>query len=273
MLQQIDHALPRLSRAERTVAEWILEHPRDTTTATIADIAGATGISEPTVVRFCRSMGADGFRDFKLRLAESVGRSGSVVHRDVGPDDSVELAVLKVIDGSIQALGEIRERARNLPFPEAVELLVTARQIVFAGLGASGQVANDACQKFFRLGTPCSAATDTPTLLQMGAIAESEDLFIAVSETGSWPGMVRAMRSARDNGAAVIALTRPDSPLARSATLVFESRAAEDTSVYTPMSTRLAQLAVLDALQVAMAIRLGPSAERRLRASKEALLD
>jgi RpiR family carbohydrate utilization transcriptional regulator len=271
LLDDIHRALPTLSRAERSVGEWILANPQTVMAATLSDIAAATGISEPTVVRFCRSVGAAGFRDFKLSLAADAGRRGSYVHRDVRPDDSIADAVIKVIDGSISALHELRSRAASLPFDEAVAILADARQIVFAGLGASGQVAADACQKFFRLGIPATTATDGPTLLQIGAVAEPADVFVAVSHNGRWPALVDAMDSAARNGASVIALTHGKSPLAAHATLVFENRIAEDTGVYTPMSSRLAHLALLDALQVALAIRLGPVAEQRLRASKQAI--
>ena len=80
MIDDIDRALPRLSRAERAVGEWVLLHPEQTTSASVAEIAAAAGISEPTVIRFCRSVGADGFRDFKLRLAASAGRGKSLAH-------------------------------------------------------------------------------------------------------------------------------------------------------------------------------------------------
>lgn len=271
MIDDIDRALPRLSRAERAVGEWVLAHPRRTTSSSVAEIATAAGISEPTVIRFCRSVGADGFRDFKLRLAASSGRSGSLAHRDVSPDDSVDEAVLKVLGSAVSALHEVLDRASALPFAAAVETLRAGRQIVFAGLGASGQVAADARQKFFRLGIPATTATDEPTLLQIGAVAEPADVFVAISHNGRWPALVRSMRSASANGAAVIALTDAASPLAGTADLVFANRVVEDTGIYTPMSSRLAHLAMLDALHVALAISLGPAAEARLKASKEAL--
>ncbi len=273
MLNDIRRALPTLSRAERCVGEWVLAHPQAATATTLADIADASGISEPTVVRFCRSVGADGFRDFKLRLAAATGHRESYVHRDVSPDDTLADAVIKVMDGSISGLHELRGRAATLPFEDAVAILAGARQIVFTGLGASGHVAADACQKFFRLGIPATTATDGPALLQIGAIAEPADVFVAISHSGRWPALVEAMQSAADNGAAIIALTDAASPLAEHATVVFPDRVAEDAGVYTPMTSRLAHLTLLDALQVALAIRLGPAAERRLRASKKAIAD
>jgi len=271
MLNEIDSALPRLSRAEKAVGEWVLANPRLATSATVAEVARAAGVSQPTVVRFCRSLGVKGFSEFKLRLAADVGRPGSFAHRDVAHDDSPTDAVLKVLDSSVSALHALRSRAEALPFADAVGLLGEARQIVFAGLGASGRVAEDGAQKFFRLGIPCSSATDDPTLLQMSAVARRGDVYVAVSNSGRWPAMVRSMKAARNNGADVIALTDPDSPLARSASFLFPRRADEDAGIYTPMSSRLEQLAILDALQVALAVGLGSGAEARLRASKEAL--
>lgn len=271
MLQDIDDAIPRLSRAERAVAEWVLKHPRQATDTTIAELASAAGTSEPTVVRFCRSVGVSGFRDLKLRLAAAVSRPGSFVHKDVSPDDSVDEAVSKVFDRSLQALYDLRARVADLPFEQAVAAMARGRQIVFAGLGASGVVAQDARQKFFRLGIPCTVATDPPMLLQMAAIAQNSDVFVAISHTGRWPVVLRAMQHSMERGATVVALTEPGSPLALAADFVLGGRIEEDTNIFTPMSSRLAQLTILDALQVALAVRLGSAAEERLRLTKKAL--
>ena len=83
MLSQITRAIPNLSRAEKRVATWVLEHPKQATSATLAHIASECGTSEPTVLRFCRRMGLRGFRELGVRLAESLSVPGSYVHRDV----------------------------------------------------------------------------------------------------------------------------------------------------------------------------------------------
>ena len=109
-------------------------------------------------------------------------------------------------------------------------------------------------------------------LLQMASIARRSDVFVTISHTGRWPALLRATQQSIGRGAAVIALTDPNSPLADAADLVLGGRVEEDTNIYTPMSSRLAQLAMLDALQVALAIRLGTAAEERLRLTKQALV-
>ena len=270
MLAQIENRLPSLSRAERRVGQWLLAHPRQAAEATLAEVAGACGTSEPTVIRFCRRLGLGGFRELTLRLTEALSRPVGYVHRDVVADDKAVDAAIKVLDASIQSLIEVRAELSSIPLERAVTILADARQIVFAGLGASGSVAHDACHKFFRLGIPCSALTDTPSILQYAAIAEASDVMVVISKTGQAPEVVRAA-ARRSGGATVIALTDPGSPLAREAALVLPCLPQEDTSVYTPMSSRLAQLALLDAIQVALALALGEPAITKLRASKQAL--
>jgi RpiR family carbohydrate utilization transcriptional regulator len=271
MLSQIARAAPDLSRAEKRVASWVLDHPKQATSATLAHIANECGTSEPTVLRFCRRMGMKGFRELGVRVAESLSVPGSYVHRDVNPDDSISDAAIKVMDASIQSLAEMRAQLSSMPIDAAATAMAAARQIAFAGLGASGHVARDACHKFFRLGIPCSSLLDTPMILQFAAIAEPDDVLVLLSHTGRWQEFAQAADIARERGTTVIAMTNPESDLARSASILFPCRVIEDTNVFTPMSSRLGQLALLDALLVALALTHGSAATERLRLSKDAL--
>lgn len=271
MLRRIEAVLPALSRAEAQVGRWILDHPRRAAHAAVAEVAAAADTSQPTVIRFCRSVGVSGFRELKIRLAEAIGGPASYLHRDVERGDSDRDVVVKVIERSIQTLMDARPVFDTLPVDAAVTLLSGARQVVFAGSGASGHVAADACHKFFRLGLACTATSDVPTMLQQTAIAAAEDVFVLVSQSGESRGVLAAADNARRCGAAVIAVTDAGSPLAERATLLLACPANEDPNVYTPMSSRLVQLALLDALQVATALRLGQPAEDRLRQSKLSL--
>ncbi|RZV37054.1 MAG: SIS domain-containing protein [Chromatiales bacterium] len=272
MLSRISNALPALSPSEKRVAEWILAHPKEATDATLAHIAGECKTSEPTVLRFCRSLGLGGFRELGIRLAESLSAPGSYVHRDVNPDDSTSDAVMKVMDASIQSLAEMRAQLSSMPVDETTRAMAAARQIAFAGLGASGHVARDACHKFFRLGIPCASLTDTPMILQFAAIAEPDDVLVLLSHTGRWREFAQAADIARERGATVVAITNPESALAGAASILFPCRVVEDTNVFTPMSSRLGQLALLDAILVALALARGASATERLKLSKDALM-
>jgi RpiR family carbohydrate utilization transcriptional regulator len=253
------------------VGQWVLDHPKAAANITLARLARECKTSEPTVVRFCRHVGLGGFRELAIRLTEALSRPATIVHRDVGPDDSTSDAVIKVMDASIQSLIEMRAQLSSMPIDEAVNAMSSARQIAFAGLGASGHVARDASHKFFRLGIPCTSLRDTTMILQFAAIVEPDDVLVLLSHTGRWPELANAARLTRERGATVIALTNPDSRIAEEAGLLFPCKVIEDTSVFTPMSSRLAQLALLDAIQVALALTRGETASENLRRSKDAL--
>ena len=271
ILDRIERQLDTLSRSEADVGRWVLEHPRQVIDQSIGELAVAAGVSEPTIIRFSRSVGVSGFRELKTRLIANLQRPESYLHHDVDAQDSAIDAAGKVLERSIWALVELREQIPKQPIEAAVEAMAAARQLVFSGLGASGIVAEDACHKFFRLGIPCSSAVDSQTILQRAAIAGAGDVHVAISHTGQWPDLVRAMALARRHGATVIALTDPQAPLAEQASLVIECHAPEDTNLFTPMCSRLAQLALLDVLQVALALARGEAAQAALRRSKDVL--
>ena len=271
MLSWISNSLSDLSPAERRVGDWVLAHPKAAAAATLAQLAESSGTSEPTVVRFCRRLGVSGFREFGRRLTESLSAPQNYVHRDVAPDDSISDAAIKVMDASIRSLIEMRAQLSAMPIAAAARAMRSARQIAFAGLGASGHVANDACHKFFRLGIPCTVLQDTPMILQFAAIAGTDDVLVLLSHSGRWQEFADAAAVARARGATVIAITNGTSIVAENATILFPCEVIEDTSVFTPMSSRLAQLALLDAIHVALALTLGETARRSLRLSKDAL--
>ena len=98
----------------------------------------------------------------------------------------------------------------------------------------------------------------------------STALFL-VSKNGDSRDLCEAAREARRNGALVVAITDPKSALADAASETFACDAQEDTNIYTPRSSRLVHLALLDALHVATALAFGEAAARNLRRSKDAL--
>lgn len=271
MLARIRQNLQSLSAAERRVADWVLGNPHRVVALPLARIAAAVAVSEPTVVRFCRSVGSKGFSDFKVRVAQDLASTELLVHADVRPGDDANDILTKVMGRSIRELSSVRRSLDAGRIEKAVDALRAARRIDFYGVGASGFVVADAQNKFFRLGVPCTAYSDAPTMQQASAVADEHAAVVAVSKTGSSAPVVQACRRAASNGAAVIAITSPLSPLAEAAHTAILLDVREDIGVFTPMSSRLAQLAVLDVIQVALALALGARGTDMLQRSKEAL--
>ena len=85
-LKFLASARASLPAAERRVADMVLERPHEVLTLSLAAVARQAQVSEPTVIRCCRSLGCSGFADFKMRMAQSLASSPHFVHADVRAD-------------------------------------------------------------------------------------------------------------------------------------------------------------------------------------------
>lgn len=273
LLNHIRALLPGLRRSESKVAELVLAQPHAVVNAPIAEVACRAGVSEPTVIRFCRSLGYSGFQRFKLELARSLATGVPYVLQGVSANESTEDLSAKIIDRSIATLVQVRNHLNTARLDDAVDILGRASRIEFYGHGASGIVAQDAQHKFFRLGVPTVAYSDPHVHSMSASILPPDAAVVAISHTGRSLDILRSVDLALESRASVIGITAAGSPLANRCTVTLFADVHEDTDVYTPMTSRIAHLAILDVLSVAVALRRGPELLRQLERTKEKLRD
>ncbi|MFT4046339.1 MAG: SIS domain-containing protein [Solimonas sp.] len=273
LLARIAATSAELRKSERAVADFVLARANEVLTLSIAELAERAGVSQPTVARFAAALGFTGYREFKLRLAQSLASGVPFVHQDVGPDDALEAVGPKVFDRAIGGLLDVRNHLDGAQLARAVHLLAKAKRIDFHGIGNSGIVALDGQHKFFRYGMPTQSYIDTHTMLMAATVLGRGDVVVAISATGRTTDMLAAAEIARESGAGVIAITASGSPLARLATVALAADVPEDPDLYTPMISRLAHLAIVDVLAVGVALELGPALVKRLERSKQSLRD
>jgi len=248
--ERIRTARPSLSPAERQVADWVLRQPGTVLSLPVAAIAREAGVSQPTVIRFCRSMGCHGLSDFKLRLAQ-----GNVA-RDAAPARIASPSGTRVLQNAIDSLTTLQDRFDPRTLDAAVALVDSAHRIDLYGFGSSGVVALDAQTKFFRYGIPANAYSD-PYLVSMSLnVLQAGDVVIAISKSGALPELQTAVERVRELGVRVIAVTAPGSPLAALADVVLPA-GVDDAVADRSMVARLLHLALLDALVLEVALRKG----------------
>ncbi|WP_028536674.1 transcriptional regulator HexR [Paludibacterium yongneupense] len=271
MLERIRLQLSELSGAERKVAELVLVQPYTVMQAAVADIARNAGVSQPTVIRFCRSMGCSGLPDFKLKLAGSLVTGVPYVHSSVRPEDPTSEIAAKVFDNTVSALIKCRNDVSPAAVAEAVELLSHAKRVEFYGLGNSGIIAQDAQHKFFRYGIPTVAYADTHIQAMAASLLTEGDVLVAISNSGRSLELLDAVDEALHGGARVVAITRGGSPLARKATVTLVADAPEDAETYSPMLSRIVHLVLIDILAVGVALQRGPGLITQLEKTKHSL--
>ncbi|ELI7997615.1 MurR/RpiR family transcriptional regulator [Yersinia enterocolitica] len=270
-LENIQNNLDLLSKSERKVAEVILASPQTAIHSSIATLAKLANVSEPTVNRFCRRLDTKGFPDFKLHLAQSLANGTPYVNRNVEEDDSVSAYTGKIFESTMASLDMVKNNLDIAAINRAVDLLTQAKKISFFGLGASAAVAHDAMNKFFRFNIPVIYFDDI-VMQRMSCMNSSEgDVVVLISHTGRTKSLVELAHLARENDATVIAITTRDTPLANEATLPLLLNVPEDTDMYMPMVSRIAQLTLIDVLATGFTLRRGAKFRDNLKRVKDAL--
>lgn len=271
LLQLMTDESLRLSKSDKKLANIITADPSAVIHQSIATLAASAQVSEPTVNRFCHKLGCDGYPDFKLRLAQEISSGGQLFleNMDLADDSPVIIEkVLKSIQNSVQSLGNT---INPLSLSEAASAIAQCKTVNFFGMGASSSVALDAQHKFFRLGMPAIAHTDFINQRMICSMMSEEDVAVFISYTGRTEAMIINAQLAKQCKAKVIGITSQSSPLSTLCDIVLNATTAEDTDLFTPMTSRLIHLAVIDMLATSVALKLGGSVEGHIKAIKKNL--
>lgn len=262
-----------LRRSEKKVADWVISEPATCISLNIGQLAKQVGVSEPTVMRFCKAIGCTGFQDFKLKLARTLG-AVSVPRFDsmkLDRDDSAESLKNKVFDSTIQELMQVRDRMNMVGLQSAIDVLCDARRIEFFGFGASAAVARDARHKFIRLKSTAVACADPHVQLISASTMTRDDVVVAISQTGRSKDLIHSVKLAREHGASIVGICPDNTPLAEYSDFSLAIAAEENTELFTPLTSRIAHLVVIDVLAAGVAMQKEPELEQQLKSIKKGL--
>ena len=261
MLTRINAALTSLSPAEQRVGRLVLADPLAFSRLPVAELAALAQVSQPTVVRFCRSLGYEGLKDFKSRLTGGGHEGVPFVHRSVDADDTVNDILVKVIDDTMAAASSYRSHANRSNIETAVTALVdtyrSGRRIEIFGLGNSSIVAQDAQHKFFRLGIPATTYGDSHMQLMSASVMRTGDCAVVISNSGRTRDLIATCELARRNGASTVVITASGSPLALAGQIHLAADHPEGFERYCPMVSRLLHLMIVDIVATSVALRIG----------------
>lgn len=246
----------KLSKSEKWIALSVLNNPTKVINQSITSLAEEAGVSLPTVNRFCKKLGFDGYPAFKIQIAQEITNTNELLDRFNVDKDTPE--VVKRVMSDIQStIVNVGQNLNAESIDKATDLLVNAKSITFFGLGGSGPVALDAQHKFFRFGVPVVAHTDYINQRMIVSMMKEGDLLVSISFTGRTSEIVETAKIAKKNGVKTIALTSEDSPLARLSDVVLHIHTHLENNLHIPMTSRLAHLAIIDILSATVQARFG----------------
>lgn len=273
LLEQIKSKFTIYTNAEKRVADVVLGNPESVVGMSIGKLALEAGVSDPTIMRFARSLGFEGFKDFKIKLAQELASNNHYVHREVKAGDDAKTYIKRVGQYTIGSLSELINQLDENNIQKIVNSLSVAKKIEFWGFGASAAVAHDAYHKFFRLGIPCISSSDSHMQAMGASVMDEYSVVVAISHTGRSKDLIENVKFAKDSGATIIAITSKNSPLENIATYSVGLELDEDTNVFTPMVSRLAHLLIMDILIVGISLYRGEDVINHFKTIKDALLE
>lgn len=240
---------PGLSAAMQRVAAYVLEHPQRVIYLSVTEMAAECSVGEATVIRFCQQLNLSGYQDFKIQLSQSLVAPLKSLHEEVEPEDSPKQLLDKICATTITTIQDTQNVIDEVELMQAVDILSTARRIEFVGSGGSGIVALDAYHKFMKLGIPCGASPDAHNATQVCSVLEPGDVVVAISYSGATRDTLRSVRTAKESGASVVAITRfGRTPMGHLADAVLHTSSPESRYRNEGIYSRVAQLCIIDSL-------------------------
>jgi len=247
-----------LSNTEKKVADYFMKNVEDVFNKPIAQLAQEAGVSKVAWVRFCKDIGYDGLKDLKKALfAQMRDKSDEVVadpFSDVRDIADTKSLIEGIKHNSLRAIQDTAEMLDPDSLEKAARTILNARSVRIFGVGASGMVGNDLHSKLMRINKNSYFATDHHTQLTYAASMTPQDVAVLISMSGTTSEILEILSLLKRYQTPSIALTKySKTPLAMNADTVLYISSPEITLRSGAMSSRLAQLMVIDALFTAVA--------------------
>ncbi len=271
ILTTIRERAPHEDGVNLKIGEEILRDPASVVDISIKSFANRIGVSEPSIIRYCRSIGCEGFKEFKKYLTQSLVLEQKFSRADTpsdtedgNPDGDERFSRLR---GSVSAaLRSVSDTEHFDRIDAVAKVLMTSQTVAVFGLGGSSAVlAMEAQNRFFRLGLHVIAHADSYMQRMTAATLKKGDTVMIISSTGQPATLVESARIARTYGATCIAVAPADSPVARTSDHVVPIELATNIPYHQPNPVRFAQLFVLDCIADRIALMIGKPAMETLR--------
>lgn len=254
-LTRIRIAYPGLAKGARRIADFVLQNPQQVIRMSVTELSEATDSSEGSVVNFCKKMGLSGFQKLKLSLAQEAVQPVQFIHEDLVEGDDVATTCRKIFHSGIQTLRDTLSVLDTQAMQRAVHVLRAAKRIEIYGVGSSASVAEDVQYRMLRIGLEAKVVTDSHIQAISASRTSPDVAVLTISHTGATHETVVATKLAKAAGAQTIAITNYGrSPLQAHTDIVLFTMARETRFRTEAMTSRIAQLCVVDALIAALAM-------------------
>ncbi|MEW4413133.1 MurR/RpiR family transcriptional regulator [Clostridium sp. AN503] len=253
ILDEISNQHNTMTRSAKKLADYIFSNKSMVQYMSITSLAEASGVSEATITRFCRSLGLGGYNEFKLAIAradQSAHHLSPLSAETEGADEnSIESLCRRLYHTDVTALTETLELMNPESAHKAVDLLSQAQRIYCFGQGGSNIMAKEAWVRFSTASSKFLHIEDSHMQAMAASLCTSEDVILFFSYSGSTRDMLDVLRPAKNGGASIILITHFfNSPAAVLSDVVLLCGATESPLQSGSIAARIGQLFIIDYL-------------------------
>ena len=239
----------KLTQREKKIVEFIRENGDSFLNDTITEFSEKAGVSDATMVRFCKHLGYKGYQDFKVHCARMMLPKEKQFNPEMDRGDDSAMICSKVFNSEMSVLSRTLLELDIKVLEQIAAKLREAERIVMFGTGGSLFVAKDALHKFMKIGLMVHVFEDIDLQHMAASLLREGDVALVISHSGSNVSSLRCLEMAKEGGAFTVALTGlGKNPIARAADITVHIAAEKTIYQSESVSTRIAQLAVLDTL-------------------------
>lgn len=260
------------SPAASRIAAFLADRAADVVHMSVTEVAEKVGVSEGSVINLCRQAGANGFQHLKIAIAQDLVQPVQFIHEDLEPDDDAAQVIEKIFASDMQALRDTQRVLDPKALERAATAMLAAKRVEIYGIGSAASIAEDAHFRLLRVGIDTRLAVDSHVQAISASLTGPDVAVLTVSHSGSTVETVTATRLAKEAGARTICITNfGRSPIQNYADIVLTTMAKETRFRTEAMTSRIAQLAIVDALIARIALARRDKADRSLRKTFEVL--
>ena len=233
---------------EKKIADFLLQNTQYVISASISDFAEKCGCGDATVVRFARRLGFDGYQSLKIGIASEISSASAISEEITEKDNCFDIFKKRINDISV-ALQNTETVLDEKQLEATAQAIMNSKRIIVFGLGNSAAIAQDAAHKFLRLGFNAQACCDNHMQAIIATHLDRNSVAIGISHSGSSKDIVDALQLSKIGGATTICITNyGNSPIVKACDYKLFTRAKETQHSILAMSSRIAQLTILDSI-------------------------
>ena len=260
-----------LTAAEQTIADYILQNSQEVIHMPIDALARNAGVAKSAIIRWCKSLGFDGYSDLKIALAMELSQHKKLNYNPyIDPQDDAGTILDKVFSANVKTLHDTSDKLNREVLQKAVDVLDKAGIIYIYAIGTSAGIANEFQYRLMQIGKTALCIQDVPTMKVSSLNIKEGDVAVGISHSGRTIATIEALQLAAAKGAETICITSyPKSEITKSSRLAIEIYSDEIDYPMEAISSRIAHLSVIDVLTIALSARNYDAALERARETHE----